>query len=504
MSESFIARWIRRHPVKSQRLLEILPGFVSWFLILFPVWGSFVVPEIVAYYIIAYVVYWWYRSFSMAGLAVLAHFKIQASKRFDWVGELQVFPDWGRVHHVVIVPTYKEPLSILRRTLKALSKQTFPTERVALMLSFEEREGRKAKDKAKKLTKEFGKNFGYFWTTIHPDIEGEVKGKSSNTSWGAKLAKQKLIDEAGIDINYVTITSEDADAVLDENYFAVLAFQFLDNPKRYKRIWQAGIMFYNNIWRVPAPVRVLASIFSVFQLFVLMRPDSLMNFSTYSTSLKLADEIGYWDTDVIPEDYRFFFKAYFATEEGVEVEPMFIPVYNDAAESTSFVSTMKNQYEQIRRWAWGVSDDAYIIKRWLTVPNLPFWDKTLRVAHVLENHFLWPVNWFAITLGALLPPLLNPTFARTVLGKTLPQVSSGILTISLLSLVVIFLIDLKNRPTRPEGVSIWKRIMQPVEFVLLPVVGFFFSALPGIDAHTRLMLGKYIEYRVTEKVGEEE
>jgi len=34
----------------------------------------------------------------------------------------------------------------------------------------------------------------------------------------------------------------------------------------------------------------------------------------------------------------------------------------------------------------------------------------------------------------------------------------------------------------------------------MPLVGLFFSALPGLDAHTRLMLGKYIEYKVTEKV----
>jgi hypothetical protein len=32
------------------------------------------------------------------------------------------------------------------------------------------------------------------------------------------------------------------------------------------------------------------------------------------------------------------------------------------------------------------------------------------------------------------------------------------------------------------------------------LAGLLFTALPGIDAHTRLMLGKYIEYRVTEKV----
>jgi hypothetical protein len=34
----------------------------------------------------------------------------------------------------------------------------------------------------------------------------------------------------------------------------------------------------------------------------------------------------------------------------------------------------------------------------------------------------------------------------------------------------------------------------------MPLAGFFFTALPGLDAHTRLMLGKYLEYKVTEKV----
>lgn len=500
MTNSFIARWIIRHPVKSQRLLEILPGAVSWFLITFPIWGSLVIPEIVAYYIITFNVYWLYRSLKMSALAIFAHFRIKASQTFDWVGDLKAFPDWEKVHHIIVIPTYKEPINTLRRTLDALAIQSFPTKQIAVMLSFEEREGQEGKDKAKQIVKEYKNKLGYVWTTFHPDIEGEVKGKSSNTSWGAKIAKKKLVDEVGIPIEYITITSEDADAVMHHHYFAVLAYHFLDSPERYHRIWQAGIMFYNNIWKVPAPIRVMASVFSVTQLYALMRPDSLMNFSSYSTSLKLIHEIGYWDVDVIPEDYRLFFKAYFATKGKLTVEPMFIPVYNDAAESNTFWSTMVNQYEQIKRWAWGASDDAYIIKHWLTVPNMPFWDKTQRAFHVLENHFLWPVNWFAITVGALIPPLLNEEFSRTILGKTLPQTSSAILTISLISLVVIFVLDKANRPPAPYKVTLLKKILQPLEFLLMPVVGLFFSALPGIDAHTRLMLGRYIEYRVTEKV----
>lgn len=495
-----ITHYVKRHPIRTQRALEILPGFISWSLILLPVWGSLVIPEIVAYYIISFSVYWLYRSLSVSVLAIFAHFKIQASRKNDWLQDVKKLKNWQKVHHIVVIPTYKEPLSVLNRTLTSLSRQTFPTKNISIMVSFEQREGKQAHHKSKLISEKFSSHFENFWTTFHPDIKGEVKGKSSNTAWGAKLAKKKLIDQQKKDINLTTITSQDSDAVLDKNYFAALTYEFLSHNNRYRRIWQAAITFYNNIWRVPAPVRILASIFSVNQMFILMRRDRLINFSTYSTSLKLIDEIDYWDTDVIPEDYRLFFKAYFHYKGQIEVEPLFLPVYADAAESTGYVSTMINQYEQIKRWAWGVSDDAYIIKQYLTVKGVPFWDKSIRVLKVLEDHILWPVNWFAITTSALLPPLLNPKFARTVLGKTLPQVVSTILTISLISMIVIFIIDARSRPPRPKHHSKLRIIFQPLEFLLLPIVGFFFSALPGIDAHTRLMLGRYIEYRVTEKV----
>lgn len=491
---------VKRHPVRSQRALEILPGLVSWSLILFPFWGSLLIPTFVAYYIIAFDVYWLYQSFWTGIFSLLSHFRIKASQEFDWLKDAQSFPSWEKVNHIVVIPTYKEPLKTLKRTLSQLKKQTYPLKKIWVVLSFEEREGPAAKKKAKKLKKEFGQDFAQLIVTFHPDLPGEVKGKSSNTAWGAKLAKKALVDKKGLDINYLTITSEDADALLDENYFSYLTFKFLDHPKRYLRIWQPAIQFYNNIWQVPVINRAYNRMNSVVQTALLMRRDRLINFSTYSTSLKMADQIGYWDVDVIPEDYRFFFKAFYKLEGKVEVEPIFLPVKVDAAQSTSFFKTAKNQYEQVKRWAWGTSDDAYIIKKWLTSKNVPFWEKTVRSFRVVKDHFLWPVNWFAVTFAANLPPLLNPEFARTTLGKTLPQVSSTILTICLISMIGILWVDWQSRP-KPEGKrSFLKQLVSPLEFVLLPIAGFFFSALPGIDAHTRLMLGRYIEYRVTEKV----
>lgn len=497
-----IKRYFRRHPVRTQRALEILPGFVSWSLILFPLWGSFVVPTLVAYYVITFAVYWLYRSITIAILSIVANYRIRASSRFDWIGDLKKeFPkNWDSIHHIIIVPTYQEPVSTLQRTLHALAQQTYPLKNIHIMISFEEREGSAAVEKGNQLKKEYGKVFGDLWTTLHPDIEGEVKGKSSNTSWGAKRAKELLIDKKGVDIKKVTISSEDADAIFHHSYFANLTYSFLSVDKPFNKIWQGGIVFYNNIWKVQAPIRVLSAVFSVTQMYILMRKDRLVNFSTYSTSLKHVDEIGYWDTDVIPEDYRLFFKSYFAKKGDFEVEPIFLPIYADAAEANSFIPAMKNQYQQLQRWAWGVSDDAYIIRQYVLTEGVPFWDKTVRVFKTIEDHFLWPVNWFAITTSAILPPLLNPEFSRTILGKTLPQVTSFLLTLSLLSMVVIFVIDAMNRPPRPNRRNPFSYILQPLEFLLLPIIGFFFSALPGLDAHTRLMLGKYIEYKVTEKV----
>jgi cellulose synthase/poly-beta-1,6-N-acetylglucosamine synthase-like glycosyltransferase len=492
---------LKRYPVKSRRFLEILPGTVSWFLILFPVWGSLVVPEFVAYYIIAFSIYWFYRSMTTAAVAVLGYFKLRSYQVFDWMGDVVVFPDYKKVQHIVIIPTYKEPEATLERTLDNLLKQSFPLKNIHIMLSFEEREGEDAKVKCQNLLLKYRGKFGNVWGTLHPDLPGEVKGQSSNTSWGAKEAKKLLIDEGGEDIEWVTITSEDADALLHPQYFACLTYKFLDSPARHLTIWQGVLLFYNNIWKVPWPIRVFSSIASVMQLYVVTRQDRLINFSTYTASLQMIDKIGYWDTDVIPEDWRLFFKAFFALEGKVVVEPIFLPIMADAAEAKGVWNTMINQYEQVKRWAWGVSDTPYIVSKWINSDNVPFWDKTIRVFRVLEDHFLWPVNWFAITVGALLPPLLNETFARTIIGKTLPQVTSTILTFCLVALGVILILNFKLRPKR-EGrrIPIISPVWEVLEFVLMPVIGFFFSALPGIDAHTRLMLGKYIEYRVTEKV----
>ncbi|KKQ77059.1 MAG: hypothetical protein UT00_C0022G0001 [Parcubacteria group bacterium GW2011_GWA1_38_7] len=493
--------FIINHDRGVTRLLEILPGLVSWNIILFPYWGIFVFPNLVAYFVLLFNIYWFYQSLQIAITATMSHLRIQAAMKYDWVKDLDGFPDWKKVKHVIIIPTYKEPIHILERTFDSLANQKLPTKQLVVVLAMEFREPEDQRlEKVKTLKKKYAKLFGDLIVTVHTLSPGEIIGKSSNERYAAIQVKNQLIDDKKWDINYLTVTSCDADHVYHSNHFATLTFKFLDNPNRYRFFWQPAVMFYTNIWELPALTRVPNTLSSIWNLSQLPRRDRLINGQNYSLSFKLLAEVDYWDPDKIPEDWGIFFKAYFKKEGGIEVDPLYLPLYADAAQSTSFWKTVKVHYEQQKRWAWGVSDHPWIMKNYLTTKGVPFVDKTMRMMTFLWGHFLWPVNWFIITIGLTLPTIINPAFGRTTLGYMVPKISSFILTVALLFLIVMLVLDRFYKPARPKNFPMWRAILMPLEFVLMPIAGLLFGALPGLDAHTRLMLGKYIEYKVTEKV----
>ena len=489
------------HQHAIQRALEILPGFVSWNLILFPYWGIFVIPTAVAYFILIFNIYWFYQSLTIGVTIIISHLRIQAAINYDWVGDLKSFPDAPLVRHVIIIPTYKEPLHVLQRTLNSLKNQELDRKQLIVVLAMELKESQEDREqKVTALKKQFHATFNKLFVTVHQLTPGEIAGKASNERYAAIWIKKNYIDKNHLDFNYFTVTSCDADHVYHPKHFACLTFKFLDNPRRYNHFWQPGVLFYNNIWEIPAITRVQNTLGSIWNLSQLPRKDRLINQQNYSLSFKLLHEVDYWDADKIPEDWGIFFKAYYKMQGKIEVDPIYLPLFADAAQGTTTLKTLKVQYEQLKRWAWGASDDPWIIKYYFLTPNMPFFDKTMRLLYVLQSHFLWPVNWFFITIGLTIPTLINPAFGRTTLGFLVPKISSTILTIALVFLLLMIVVDSFYKPKRPATFPLWRALLTPFEFILMPVAGFFFSALPGIDAHTRLMLGKYIQYKVTEKV----
>ena len=498
MATSFFDQIFSRYPVKTRRVLELLPGIVSWTLILFPIWGSLLIPTILTYFILFFDIYWLYKSVTLAIFSFLGTNKIKDAEKKNWLKKAEEYKDFKRVTHIIVIPNYKEKVEKLRETLMSLKNQTFPLKKLYVVLAMEERD-EEAREKAGILVKEFGKTFGAVIPTFHPDIAGEVKGKSSNESFGAKVAYKELVQTGKIDLGFATVSSVDADSIFDSQYFAFLSYAFLSDPQPYNKFWQSANVTYNNFWQVPAPVRVTSFFGSLWRTALLIQKDRLVSNSTYSLSLKMLVTIGFWDTDVIPEDYRIFFKAFFAQKGQVWVEPIFLKTSMDSPHSPTYLRSLRNTYDQQRRWSWGVSDDPLFIRWYFTVPEVPFWRKTMLLYHVLLDHFLWPVNWFIITVAANVIPFVNPGFTRTTLGYRVPQLAGSILTLCLFGTLTMIIIDFRNRP-HAKNVSKLKQFLFPLEFVLLPIAGFFLATLPAIISHTQLMFGKRIEYKVTEKV----
>ncbi len=495
---NFFDHVFTRYPIKTRRALEMLPGLFSWTLISSPIWGSWFFPSPMAYFILFFDVYWFYKSFTLVITSYIASKKIRLAEQQDWYGLTKNLPHAKDMHHIIVIPNYKESVSKMKESIQSMANQTFPTRQLHVVLAMEERES-DAPEKAQALIKEFKKTFGSIFATYHPDIPGEVKGKSSNESFGGKVAYEKLVIGKIIDIDYATISSVDADSIFDKSYFSYLSFKFLTDKNPYNKFWQSANVHYNNFWDVPAPVRVLSFFGNLWRTAVLVQKDRLIANSTYSLSLKLLVDIGFWDTDVIPEDYRIFFKAFYKKQGNVFSEPIFLKTSMDAPLSSSYWKTLKNKYNQELRWSWGVSDDPLFIKWWFTVPGVPFIRKTTMLVNVLMEHFLWPVNWFIITIAANVMPFINPEFTRTTIGYNLPKLAGFILTSCLFAMLAMIIIDFKNRH-RNTPISKTKQLLFPLEFVLLPVVGFFLSTLPALISHTQLMLGKRMEYKVTEKL----
>lgn len=497
--------FIEGNEAKVQRLLEIFPGATTWFIILFPIWGTFVIPYVVAYAVLAFNVFWFYRSFKAAAFGVWGYLKVRRHEKIDWEEKFAPEKDkydlaWDDVYHVVIIPNATESVRTLRNTLSHLLCQDIGAEKLLIVLAMEERVA-DHREKIDILLNEFKGKFGRLWATVHPkNIPGEIIGKAANETWAARRAKEMLLQE-GLDLSKLTLTSCDADAVFHRKYFSSLTYHFISSKSRYRRLWQSPIFWYNNLWEVPAFVRIVGVLGNVIHLSDISDPAKLFfNYSTYSSSFKMIDEVGYWDVDIIPEDWHLFLKSFFNLDGKVEVEPIFLPTSIDAPQSKTYTGSLINRYEQCKRHAWGATDIPYAVKEFFRHPEIPFITRALRVFRLVESHLLWSTNWFLLTLGATLPPLFNPIFGQTVLGQNLPRMSRLILTVCLAALAIIVILDTFLRPPRPKEVAWWVVPLSFLQWLLMPVAALFMSVLPGLDAQTRLMFGKYLEYRVTEKL----
>lgn len=486
-----------------RRFFEILIPLITWSLITLPVWLSPFHPAIVAYFIIIFNVYFFYKSLKTVILATVSYMNIAKSSQINWLLKAKKQERFKQIKHFFIIPNYKEGFHKVKKTLESIANQNFPSERIYIVMALEKSEGKEAVRRFDRLAKHFANRFGGFMATYHELAPGEEKGKASNEAFAARKISAWVREQKNDPLD-ILITSCDADALIDRQYCAYLTTNYLlDQNSRY-HFYAAPVVLYNNYWNLNFVIRLQTTISSILRLSLLSDKHNLIQISTYSMSLWLLESVDYWDVDIIPEDWHLFLQAFFKHGQKVRTVPIYLLCTRDGVRGKNWLETFKSRYEQEKRWAWGVSDIPYALEQLVKTKHIPFFDKFFRLLGIIESHIFWPVSFFLLTLGANIPALVNPYFKRTVMGYVLPRVAGGILTLSVLFVLGIAYLDFQAKHKlmkKGEAKKFPYLVIQWLLFPLFsPIISAFLSSLPALESHTRLLLGKKLNYKVTRKI----
>lgn len=485
---------------KFYRFLEIVPGLASWVTLLAVVSASFYAPALAAYFIIAFAIYWVLKT------AFLSHHLRHNWKRLrhhmslNW-GEMVERFEYGHLYHLVILPFYKESEEVLNASLTALSEANYDKKSLIVVLAAEERAGEEAVASAEAMKKKWGEQFGYFLITQHPaDIPGEMAGKGSNASWAAEEARTKVLDSHGIRYNHTLVSIFDIDTVVYPDYFNCLVWHFMTAPHPLKSSFQPVPVFNNNLWEAGPLSRVVAMSSTFWEMVQQERPERMATFSSHSVSFKALYEVGYWQRNMVSEDSRIYWNLFLANNGQYDVIPLSYPVSMDANVAPTFWGTIKNIYQQHRRWTYGVENFVYIIYHFTKNKEIPLRARIRIGLQQAEGYWslvtnpimLFILGWAPIFFG-------GRVFHETVLSYNLPIVVRNLLILAMFGLVVSSIISLNMIPKRPQNKSRLSYIVMAVQWLLVPITMIVFSAVPGLDAQTRLMFGKYMGFWVTPK-----
>ena len=495
-----------------QRALEVAPGALTWTILIAPVVASFVFAPYIALAIFLVDIYWFVRTGTVVVGIRSTYRTMKRTAAEDWWQRcltLGVGPGLGdprRIVHAVLIPTYTEPYAILRETVRAIADADYPTENKVVAIITRETD-RPGWENVRRLQAEFGSRVRAFFHIKDPLLPGIVVGKSAAMAYGGPVLRREL-EAMGLDPREVIITDLDSDFRVHHQYFAYVTYHYVTDKRGPESIFQPIPMFHNNLWRVPFAVRIMASACTQWQMFLSSRPDRLVAFSSYSMSLELVIKVDYWDDDVIPEDSRFYWKSFFATSGRLRMVPVFLPIYGDAPEASDRgmpwerVKTHANQYNQIKRWAWGVSDVPFVTVRLLRHPEIGLWLRARRYGYMIFNHLTWTTLPVLLLFGAALPRLLQEDWNLTTAADRLALYAFILINIAFLNIAALILVERRINPPMPRQWGFFHQIWAYVQLGLYPIVGLLFSVLPALEAQTRLMLGMYLEYKVTEKVAE--
>lgn len=508
------------------RLWEIIPGVISWSILAMPFVFSLINPNLFAVFILAFLLVWFFKGLAMSMRSIQGYKLLSRQQNLNWnllvddleagesvhphgknpkwhlrnlsrLGEYPLFCKPSEVMHALIVTLYNEPREVLEPTIESILKSEFDLKKVILIIAYEGRTGPDIENLAKDIVKKYGKNFYHAEAVKHDVKPGEVKGKGGNITRSGRWLKE-YIKKQKIDPERLVVTTLDTDNRPHHFYLSALTYTFCSTEDPRYVSYQPLPIYTNNIWDAPAPMRVIATGNSFWNIVLGLRPHMLRNFSSHAQSMAALIDTDFWSVRTIVEDGHQFWRTYFRYNGKHEVYPIYTPIYQDAVLADGYRRTLKAQFMQLSRWAYGASDIAYVVsKGFKKGSKVPKGDLLMKLGRLMEGHISWATASLTILLAPLIPVVIRPD---NFVANQLPRMASTIQTVALSGIFVSLLLSLKFLPPRPERYKRRRNLFMILQWGLLPITAIVYNTLAAIYSQTRLLLGKYLDtFIVTEK-----
>jgi hypothetical protein len=485
------------------RILEIIPGSLVWITFILSIVLSFIAPLPVIYFIILFDFYWLIRVTYFVFYLFVSWKKYKENQKIDWFAKVKEIKNWERIYHIIFFPVYKENIQVMRTTFNCLINSSFPTDKIIIVLSGEERNNNKDEflKNAEIIKNEFGDNFFRLLITTHPDdLPNEIKAKGANANWAGHRAKE-MIDELGIPYDDIIVSYFDIDTCPDPEYFSYLTYKYLTHPKPTRTSFQPVALYNNNIWEANAVTRVAAFGTTFWLMTELARPERLFTFSSHSMSWRALVDVGFWQKDIVTDDSRIFLQCFIHYNGDYTVTPMYIPVSMDATSGSNFWESIVNLYKQQRRWAWGIEHFPYMAWNFSNNKLIPFRKKIKYFWNLGEGMYSWATAPILIFILGRLPLIVAPQKVKSMaIFQNTPHILQWLMTLAMIGIFVSAIINLFLLPPIPKGKRKFTILIMSLQWILLPVTLILFGSIPATDAQTRMMLGKYLGFFNTPKV----
>lgn len=520
------------------RLFEMLPAFLSYGALILLVILSLINPTLAAIYLLVVITTLLVKAVGIAYHTIQGRNRLEDAQKVDWssrfadledpqasyevmshsrskafesyahienlrliAADPEAFPVPSQIYNAIIIATYNESYEVLAPTIQSVIDTTFDNRKIIVVLAYEERGGESTRLNAIRLQKEFGNKFYAFHVVGHPaDLPNEVIGKGGNITFAGHFL-QKWLKQEDIASKNVIVTTLDADNRPYPSYFDYVAYEFIVHEDRKHLSFQPICLFFSNIWDAPAPMRVIATGNSFWNIISSMRPHTLRNFASHSQPMDALEEMGFWSTRTIVEDGHQYWRSYFYFGGNYTVLPIYVPIYQDAVLSDTLIKTLKAQFVQLRRWAYGASDVPYVAVRIFTRDrNVPLVGGLARLLRLIDGHVTLACVSILVAVGGWVPLFINSEAERSIAAHQLPDVISLIQQIALVGLFVTVFLAFKMLPPRPERYKRTRSVAMLAQWVLMPVTAILYSSTAALYSQGRLFLGRYLDkFDVTDK-----